>query len=324
MQAVLGQKIEQSQRFLEDGTRVPVTVVSVADNPVVGIKTQEKNGYTAVQIGYGTAKNPTKPLSGIAKKANLTNTPKILREVKMTDDTLPTIGDSIKVTDVFKPGDIIQVTGMSKGKGFAGGVKRYGFRGGPRTHGQSDRERAPGSIGQTTTPGRVYKGKRMAGRMGHEQVTVKNLKVLHVDAGSLLIAGLVPGPANNILLIQKTGEDKRFVPLFSIAGPEPEAAEAPVTAEKVEEPAAEEVKEATPAAVSEKIEAESAALEGTKAQATDKQGEVKAESTEATPEKEEAKADSAETPAGVTEKAAEASEALVDTEADKKEEDKNA
>lgn len=234
MQAILGQKVQQSQRFLENGTRVPVTVIAVTPNPVTAVRTQDKNGYTAVQIGFGTAKKSTKSLQGIAKQAKLTHVPTIFREVRMTDETLPAIGDQILATDVFKPGDIIQVTGVSKGKGWAGGVKRYHFKGGPRTHGQSDRERAPGSIGQTTTPGRVYRGKRMAGHMGYEQVTVKNLKVVDVTDGQLLIAGLVPGPRNNVVLIQKTGESKKFVPLFSVLEPEPEeaaqpAAEAPAT-----------------------------------------------------------------------------------------------
>lgn len=230
MNALLGKKIEQSQRFLEDGTRVPVTAIAVQGNPVVGIRTVEKNGYSAVQIGFGTAKNPSKPLAGLSKKANLSTTPYVLREVKVAADALPEVGTAITAIDVFKPGDIIQVTGVSKGKGWAGGVKRHHFKGGPRTHGQSDRERAPGSIGQTTTPGRVYKGKRMAGRMGAEQVTVKNLTVVDVNDTTLLIAGLVPGPANNILLVTKIGEKKNFVPLYKIAQPEPE------TPEKEQEP----------------------------------------------------------------------------------------
>jgi large subunit ribosomal protein L3 len=270
MQALLGQKREQSQRFLDDGTRVPVTVVSVPANPVVAIRTEDKNGYSAVQLGFGSSKKPHKSLLGISKKANLASTPSIYREVKLADDAMPAIGDLIKVSDVFKPGDIVSVTGISKGKGWAGGVKRYGFRGGPRTHGQSDRERAPGSIGQTTTPGRVYKGKRMAGRMGHEQVTVKNLKVVDVADDTMLIAGLVPGPLNNVLLIQKIGEDKKFVPLFSLP---------------VEEPAQEEVKEEAPVEIKEEDQAIAAETEVEEsAQETvksEESGEVKEESSDA-------------------------------------------
>lgn len=116
----------------------------------------------------------------------------------------------------LKAGDLVDVIGISKGKGFAGVVKRHHFKGGPRTHGQSDRERAPGSIGQTTTPGRVYKGKRMAGHMGHSRTTIKNLQVVDVEENknTLLIKGLVPGPVKSRVFIKKVGEDKKFVPLW--------------------------------------------------------------------------------------------------------------
>ena len=217
MQAMLGRKIEQSQKFLEDGVRVPVTKVQVSGNVIVSTKTEDKNGYNAVQVGFGIKKNPNKPLQGITKKANLKTAPYLLREVGFADgdnSPLPTIGETVKALEVFKPGDIVDVIGISKGKGFAGVVKRHHFKGGPRTHGQSDRERAPGSIGQTTTPGRVYKGKRMAGRMGRERVTVKNLQVVDVSEDYLLIKGLVPGGRNSLLTITKTGEMKKFVPLY--------------------------------------------------------------------------------------------------------------
>jgi large subunit ribosomal protein L3 len=216
MIAVIGKKVEQTQRFLEDGTRIPVTRIDVSGNVVVDIKTQEKNNYSALALAFGTnPKNKKKSLLGIAKKAKLENTPRLIKEIRIEEEKdLPEIGTIIKVEEVLSPGDIIQVTGISKGKGFAGGVKRYHFRGGPKTHGQSDRHRAPGSIGQGTTPGRVYKGKRMAGNMGHEKVTVSNLKVVDIQGEELLVAGLVPGPVNNILVIKKTGElGKKFVPL---------------------------------------------------------------------------------------------------------------
>lgn len=215
--AILGQKKQQTQKFLTDGTRIPVTEVVVTANPVVCIKTQDKDGYWAVQLGFGTKKNPSKPLTGHIKGANLEKAPLFLREIRLADakvEELPKAGDMIKAEDVFKPGDMIEVTGISKGKGFAGGVKRYHFKGGPRTHGQSDRERAPGSIGQTTTPGRVYRGKRMAGKMGNEQVTVKNLKIVRISDGLLLIRGIVPGTRGSLLTIKKTGESKKFVPLI--------------------------------------------------------------------------------------------------------------
>lgn len=216
MQALLGQKKNQTQKFLSDGRRIPVTEVMVADNAVVSIKTQEKNGYTSVQLGYGTKKRPTKAMLGHIKGANLEKAPLFVREIRIVDtnEELPAAGAMVKLADVFKPGDLISVTGTSKGKGFAGGVKRYHFRGGPATHGQSDRHRAPGSIGSGTTPGRVYKGKRMAGKMGNETVTVKNLEVVGIDGEMLLIKGVVPGVRKGFLVIKKLGEVKNFVALL--------------------------------------------------------------------------------------------------------------
>jgi len=219
MSAILGQKKDQKQKFFVDGTRIPVTEIFAPDTPVVAIKSFERDGYWAVQLGFGIKKHANKSLNGHIKGANLENAPLFLREIRLQDvksEELPKIGESIKAIDVLKPGDIIEVTGMSKGKGFAGGVKRYHFKGGPRTHGQSDRERAPGSIGQTTTPGRVYKGKRMAGRMGNEQVTVKNLQVVAISDKQVLIKGLVPGIRNGLLTIRKIGENKKFTPLVEL------------------------------------------------------------------------------------------------------------
>ena len=219
IQVLLGKKIGQTQKFLQDGTRISITEVSVPDNAVVQVKTDEKDKYSAVQIGIGKKKKPTKPTLGHAKKAKLEVVPAIIREVKVEKENQLKSGDFLKVEQVFKPGDIVNVSGTSKGKGFAGVVKRYNFRGGPKTHGQSDRLRAPGSIGQGTTPGRVYKGKRMAGRMGHKIVTVKNLKVISLDEGNkkLYISGLIPGVRNSIVWITRTGEDKKFVKLTNYA-----------------------------------------------------------------------------------------------------------
>src|SRR5579872_3959903 len=214
LQALIGQKIDQAQTFLENGKRIPVTEVSVADNVVIQVKTDATDKYTAVQLGIGAKKKPIKARTGHAKKAGLETVPTLIREVAWTgDDELPKAGDVVTVESVFQPGDIVKVTGTSKGKGFAGGVKRYGFRGGPKTHGQSDRHRAPGSIGQGTTPGRVYKGKRMAGHMGVETVTVRNLVVVDVDSENkkLYVLGLVPGSKKTSLIITKIGEQKKFV-----------------------------------------------------------------------------------------------------------------
>lgn len=217
IQTLIGKKIDQTQKFLEDGKRVPVTLIAVSDNAVLQVKTQDKDAYIAVQLGFGTKKKPTKALAGHAKKAGFEKVSAVIREVRLADgDEIPTVGESIALDQVFAPGDIVSVTGISKGKGWAGVVKRHGFRGGPKTHGQSDRLRAPGSIGQTTTPGRVYKGKRMAGRMGSDQVTLPNLTVVAVDAENkiLFVTGLVPGHKESIVTVTKTGARKKFSELI--------------------------------------------------------------------------------------------------------------
>lgn len=219
MDAIIGRKQTQTQKFLIDGTRVPVTLIEVKANPVVMIKTALKDGYISVQLGYGMRKHANKPELGHAKKgANLDYAPSFLSEIRLPKDvdieSLPKQGDKVSAPAIFEPGDIVDVMGTSKGKGFAGGVKRHHFKGGPRTHGQSDRERAPGSIGQTTTPGRVYKGKRMAGKMGFEQVTIRNLTVVDVTPDGLLIKGLVPGIPGSYIVIKKVGKNKKFSPLL--------------------------------------------------------------------------------------------------------------
>ena len=217
IQALIGQKIEQTQKFLDNGKRIPVTEVSMNDNVVLQVKTQEKEKYAAIQLGYGLKKKPTKALAGHIAKASVKTAPSTIKEVAWVNEgELPNIGDLVTVDSVFKPGDKIQVTGTSKGKGFAGVMKRHNFRGGPKSHGQSDRERAPGSIGQGTTPGRVYRGKKMAGHMGVDTVTVQNLTVVDVDAVNkkLYVIGLVPGHKKSILLVTRMGEQKGFVPLL--------------------------------------------------------------------------------------------------------------
>lgn len=228
LRAVLGKKLDQTQAFLEDGTRVPVSVIDVKGNFVSQIKTSEKEGYNSVQLAFGNKKKLNKATTGHLNKAGIKEQPRFFREIRAEEAVEIELGSNVDASTVLQPGDIVDVSGVSKGKGFAGGVKRFHFRGGPRTHGQSDRERAPGSIGQTTTPGRVYKGKRMAGRMGTENVTVKNLEVLEVKDGTVLIRGLVPGFKNNFLVIEKVGENKKFKPLYR----EPEeVTEEPIQAE---------------------------------------------------------------------------------------------
>ena len=212
LNAIIGSKINQSQMFDEAGNRIPVTNILAGPCTVVRLKDKEVDGYSALVVGFGTRRPITlkKPVLASLEKALLKETPpRFLKELRMNFDVdvkeklAP--GLSIKVGDVFKEGDIVEVTGTSSGKGFAGVVKRHHFKGGPRTHGQSDRERAPGSIGQTTTPGRVYKGKRMAGRMGSDRVTIKNLKIMKIDQEKnlLIVKGLVPGKRNSLLIINK-------------------------------------------------------------------------------------------------------------------------
>ena len=195
-EAILGKKLGMTQVFSRTGEAYGVTVVE--------IKTQEKDGYDAIQVGFGARKRVNDPLRGHMKRLGQF---RYLREIRVDDPNAYEIGQKIGV-ELFEEGDIVDVVGRSKGKGFAGGVKRYHFRGGPKTHGQSDRHRAPGSIGSGTTPGRVRKGLRMAGHMGDERVTVKNLRVFESNParGILLIQGSVPGADNGLLRITKTGK----------------------------------------------------------------------------------------------------------------------
>lgn len=205
--AILGTKLGNSQTFVE-GFRIPVTKVAVSPSIITQIKKMDGDGYWAVQLGFGNrkVKNLTKPLQNHFKKSN--STPRFIREIRLKEEPTVKVGDKIQASDFFKAGDVVAVTGVSKGKGFASGIKLHHFRGGPRTHGQSDRERAPGSIGQTTTPGRVYRGKRMAARMGTNTVTVANLHVISVDSEKfeMVISGQIPGPIGNLVTIKKIKE----------------------------------------------------------------------------------------------------------------------
>ena len=209
MQTILGTKLKMSQEF-PDGVRTPITKITAGPCVVTHIRTVEKDGYWAMQLGFGErkAKHTTKPLQGHLKKSQAEKSaffPRYIEEVRLKEEPKYKVGDRVSLADIFVAGDKIAVTGTSKGKGFAGGVKRWHFSGGPKTHGQSDRQRAPGSIGQGTTPGRVYKGKHMAGRMGSERVTVKNLKVVAVNAdkNELQVSGPVPGRVGGLLIIKK-------------------------------------------------------------------------------------------------------------------------
>ncbi len=204
MNALLGFKKDQTQAFTADGKRIPVTHIQAG--PCWITEVEDTPSYKSIQLGFGNTRHISKAEEGHIKKAGLTNKLRFLRSFTvpaLTDTDKP--GSELTVSDVFAVGDVVRVTGTSKGKGFAGVVKRHGFAGGPRTHGQSDRERAPGSIGQTTTPGRVYRGKRMAGRMGSDRVTQRGLSIFAINAetNTLTIKGLVPGGVNGLLIIQK-------------------------------------------------------------------------------------------------------------------------
>ena len=203
---ILGSKIGQSQSFSDTGKRIPVTMIQAGPCWITHVT--DAPTHKSIELGFGTIKNISKAEIGHLKKAGLDKKLRFLRSFKVREiSETDKLGVEVKVGDVLSVGDSVMITGTSKGKGFAGVVKRHGFKGGPRTHGQSDRERAPGSIGQTTTPGRVYMGKRMAGRMGGDRVTLKKLRVVAVDTDKniLTVKGLVPGGVNGLLLISKEG-----------------------------------------------------------------------------------------------------------------------
>jgi large subunit ribosomal protein L3 len=207
MPGLIGKKLGMSNIFDANGELVPVTVIEAGPCRVVSVRTKEKDGYEALQIGFGSRKekNVSKPLMGQYKKSG-TAPAAALNEFKFPTEANYKVGDEIKV-DIFQEGERIKVRGKSKGKGFQGVVRRHNFGGiGMVTHGQSDRVRAPGSIGASSHPSRVFKGQRMAGRLGYENVTVSNLKVVKIvpEENLILIKGAVPGSINSLVeLIKK-------------------------------------------------------------------------------------------------------------------------
>jgi len=205
LKGLIGKKVGMTQIFDDTGAAVPVTLIEAGPCYVTRIRTVEKDGYTAVQLGFGEIK--PKRLSGGQLghlKRNELPPLRFLREFRTKDLELEE-GQKVSVGDAFAVGEFIDVIGTSKGKGFAGAVKRYGFRGGPKTHGQSDRQRAPGSHGSGTTPGRVFKGARGPGRMGNDRVTVQNLKVVLVDTERNLLGvrGAIPGAKGGLVLMKE-------------------------------------------------------------------------------------------------------------------------
>ncbi len=199
---ILGKKIGMTQVFRDGGVVAAVTAIEAGPCTVTQIKTKAKEGYEAVQLGFGQAKRLNRPQRGHLKKLGPY---RHLREFRVEDAAKIQLGNTVDV-GIFNPGDLVDVTGTSKGRGFAGVVKRHHFAGGPKSHGQSDRHRAPGSIGAGTDPGRVIKGLKMAGHMGNERVTVQKLQVVKADPerNLLLVRGAVPGARNGLLLIEKS------------------------------------------------------------------------------------------------------------------------
>jgi large subunit ribosomal protein L3 len=201
MIGLIGRKVGMTQVFNADGTMVAVSVLQVAPNMVTRLRTPERDGYSAIQLGTDEKKKLNKPLAG-----QLGDLPSLgtLREFRVDDLGGYEVGQTVAVNDLFAEGDLVDVSGVSKGKGFAGHIKRHNFHRGPKTHG-SDHHRAPGSIGPGTTPGRVYRGLRMAGHMGDAQITTKKVRVVRADAehNLLMVKGSLPGGRNSLILVKK-------------------------------------------------------------------------------------------------------------------------
>ena len=198
---LIGRKVGMTQVFQDDGTMVAVSVLAIEPNTVTKLRTPERDGYTAVQIGTEVSKKLNKPETG-----QLKDLPKVatIREFRVDSVDVVTVGQVFSIGDLFEAGDMVDVTGVSKGKGFAGVIKRHNFHRGPQTHG-SDHHRAPGSIGPGTTPGRVYRGLKMSGHMGSERVTIKKVRVVRTDPDRnlLLVKGSLPGARGGLITVKK-------------------------------------------------------------------------------------------------------------------------
>jgi large subunit ribosomal protein L3 len=232
IEGILGRKLGTLQIFDREGVVVPVTVIEAGPCIVLQVRTRDRDGYEAVQLGFGVRRRVNKPMKGHFKGLGSF---RYLREFHVAEISRWQIGQRVGA-EIFEPGDLVDVSGVSKGHGFAGVMKRHGFHGGPKTHGQSDRGRAPGSIGASASPGRVVKGLRMAGHMGAAKVTVRNLEVVDSDParGVIMVKGAVPGIKNGLLrirLARKQAVKRRMA--------ERKAEEAEPEEKRLEEPLAE-------------------------------------------------------------------------------------
>lgn len=203
---ILGKKIGMTQVFTENGLMIPVTVVLAGPVSVIQKKTEEIDGYNAIKVGFQDIpdRKANKPMKGQFEKAKV-SAKKVMKEFRLEDITGYEVGNIIKVEDIFETGDMVDVSGISKGKGFAGTVKRWGTHRGPMSHG-SGFHRGPGSMGAHSSPSRIFKGKGMAGHMGAEKITVQNLAIVRVDIerGLLLVKGAIPGPKGGLLVIKNS------------------------------------------------------------------------------------------------------------------------
>lgn len=199
---ILGRKIGMTQVFDENGRAVPVTLVEAGPCHIAQVKRVETDGYAAIQLSFGERKRVNKPMAGHLGKAKLTSA-RHLVELRVDDASEFSLGDEIKA-DIFEEGEVVDVIGVTKGKGFAGGMKRHNFKGLSSSHGTQKKHRSPGSIGACATPARVFKGTRMAGHMGHVRVTTLNLKVIKADPerNLLLIKGAIPGPRGGLVMVR--------------------------------------------------------------------------------------------------------------------------
>jgi large subunit ribosomal protein L3 len=252
IEGLLGRKLGTLQIFDRDGTVVPVTVIETGPCTVLQVKTKDRDGYEAVQLGFGARRRVNEPMKGHFKGLGSF---RYLREFRVDEISQWEVGQRVGA-EVFEPGDLVDVSGISKGRGFAGVVKRYGFRGGPKTHGQSDRYRSPGSIGASASPSRVIKGLKMAGHMGAVKVTVRNLEVVDSNParGVIMVKGSVPGAKDGLLRIRVARKQAVKRRVIEREAEEPPAEELPAEELPAEEASAEEPKAEEPPAEEPKAE----------------------------------------------------------------------